>query len=272
MRRKQECLKPEGKTRPPDKGSSRTLRGSDYGSYRLSLKEWMTYGLLGVGVCGLIAYTFYRSLIAFVLLLPFGAAYPLYKRRDLRKERFRRLTLQFKEGILILSSFLGAGYSMENGLAMSIKELEALCGADAMITEEFRMLSQGIKMNRPIELLLEEFGERSHIQDVNNFAQVFAAARRSGGELVEIIGNTASIIRDKIQVQEEIYTMTAARIFEQKIMDCIPFAIILYIDITSPGFFTIMYSTWAGRGIMTACLILYAAAVLLSRHILDIEV
>ena len=260
------------KARPPDKSGVRVLRGCDYGSYQLSLKEWVTYGLMGVGVCGLAAYTFYRSMAAFAFLFPFGAAYPLYKRRDLKKERLRRLTLQFKEGILILSSFLGAGYSMENGLAMSLKELETLCGADAMITEEFRMLSQGIKMNRPIELLLEEFGERSHIQDVNNFAQVFAAARRSGGELVEIIGNTAGIIRDKIQVQEEIYTMTAARIFEQKIMDCIPFAIILYIDITSPGFFKIMYSTWAGRGIMTACLILYIAAVLLARHILDIEV
>ena len=245
---------------------------TDYSSYRLSAKEWLLYGALGTAVCALAAYTFYRSIIAFVMLLPLGLAYPLWKRKDLKEERLRRLTLQFKEGILVLASFLSAGYSLENGLSMSVKELEELCGADAMITEEFRQLVSGVKMNRPVELMLAQLGERSGIQDVDNFAQVFTAARRSGGELVEIIGYTAGIIRDKVQVQEEIHTMTAARVFEQKIMNGIPFAIILYIDVTSPGFFHMMYTTWAGRAVMTVCLFLYGAAVILAGYILKIEV
>lgn len=256
--------KPSGKARPPDV--------TEYSRYTLSIKEWIRYGLVGAAVCALTAYTFYRSLAAFGLLLPLGLAYPLWKRKDLRRERERRLTLQFKEGILTLSSFLSAGYSLENGLSMSLKELEELCGSDAMITEEFRCLVSGVKMNRPVELLLEQFGERSGIQDVDNFAQVFAVARRSGGELVEIISHTAGIIRDKVQVQEEIHTMTAARVFEQKIMNGIPFAIILYIDLTSPGFFHMMYTTWAGRAVMTLCLGLYAGAVILAERILAIEV
>ena len=80
------------------------------------------------------------------------------------------------------------------------------------------------------------------------------------------------VIRDKIQVQEEIQTMTAARIFEQKIMNGIPFGMILYIDFTSPGFFDIMYGTWMGRLIMTLCLAFYMGAVMLSGKILDIEI
>ena len=49
-----------------------------------------------------------------------------------------------------------------------------------MITEEFLYGSRG-KMNRPVELLLADMGRRSGIQDVDQFAQVFAAAKRSGG-------------------------------------------------------------------------------------------
>ena len=64
-------------------------------------------------------------------------------------------------------------------------------------------------MNRPVELLLADMGRRSGIQDVDQFARVFAAAKRSGGELTDIISQTAGIIRDKIQVQEEIHTLTA---------------------------------------------------------------
>lgn len=250
--------------RPPDE--------TDYRIYRLSPGEWILYGALGVGICGLAAYTFYRSLFLFLALAPFGLLYPLYKRGDLKKQRLRRLEQQFKEGILVLASFLSAGYSLENGLSMSVKELEVLYGKDGMITYEFGILCAGVRMNRPVELLLMEFGARSGMEDVDNFAQVLAAARRSGGELVEIINYTAGIIRDKIQVKEEIRTMTASRVFEQKIMNGIPFMIVLYIDLTSPGFFRVMYETLMGRTVMTLCLAAYAGAVLLAGRILDIEV
>lgn len=265
----QEIVRP----RPGGKGHrARPPDGTDYRHYKLSPGEWMMYGGLGTAICGLCAYTFYRSLIIFLALWPLGVLYPLYKREDLKKERLRRLELEFKEGILVLSSFLSAGYSLENGLTMSVKELEILYGEDGLVTREFKTLCAGVKMNRPVEQLVMELGARSGLDDVDNFAQVLAAARRSGGELVEIINYTAGIIRDKVQVKEEIRTMTASRVFEQKIMNGIPFMIVLYIDITSPGFFNVMYGTLLGRTVMSLCLALYAGAVLLSKKILDIEV
>ena len=66
--------------------------------------------------------------------------------------------------------------------------------------------------------------------------------------------------------------MTAAKQFEQKIMNLIPFFLVLYGDVSSPGFFDMMYQTGAGRGIMTGCLVLYAAAYALAGRILRIEV
>lgn len=230
------------------------------------------YGAWGVGVCGLAAYTFYRNITVFLIFLPFGACYPLYKREDLKKERSRRLELQFKEGIQVLSSFLSAGYSLENSLALSVGELEALYGKKGMIAEEFSILSAGVRMNRPAEELLMAFGERSGLEDVDYFAQVLSNAKRSGGELVDIIRQTAGIMRDKAQVKEEIHTMTASKVFEQKIMNSIPFLIVLYIDITSPGFFHVMYGTWMGRAVMTVCLGVYGFALVLSKKILEIEI
>ena len=66
--------------------------------------------------------------------------------------------------------------------------------------------------------------------------------------------------------------MTASRVFEQKIMNAVPFGIVLYIDFTSPGFFRQMYGLWSGRAVMTLCLLMYAGAAALSKHILNIEV
>jgi len=127
-------------------------------------------------------------------------------------------------------------------------------------------------MNIPIEKALDEFAIRSGLEDIRNFAKVVKIAKRSGGELVSIINQTTSVIGDKIRVKEEILTMTAARRFEQMIMNIIPAAIIIYIDITSPGFFVLMYTTIFGRVIMSICVVLYGVAIVMSQKILDIEI
>ena len=257
---------------PSPAGSRANAPPMDYRIYRLSPREWVLYGGEGIAFCALAAYVFYRSLAVFAVMAPLGLLYPLYRRRDLQRERTERLNLQFKEGISVLASFLSAGYSLENALAMSAAELEALYGRQSMMAGEFDRIAAGARMNQPVEKLFMDFGRRSGSQEADSFAQVLAAARRSGGELVEIIGHTAGIIRDKMQVQEEIHTMTASRVFEQKIMNAVPFGVVLYIDLTSPGFFRQMYSLWSGRIVMTICLVLYGAAVLLAKRILAIEV
>ena len=244
----------------------------DYGVYRLCLKEWLIYSGYGLGACALTAYAFYRSGAAFALLAPFGLLYPLYKKRELKEDRSRKLSLEFKDGILILASFLSAGYSIENALSLSARELSLLHGGEAMMVREFESLASKVHRNLTVEAAFMDLGERSGLDDVNNFAQVFATAKRSGGDLVEIMSHTAGIIRDKVQVQEEIYTMTASKAFEQRIMSMIPFFIVFYIDFTSPGFFDSMYETMAGRCIMTVCLAVYGAAFIMAKKILEIEV
>lgn len=244
----------------------------DYSRYRLSVGQWLLYGGAGIGLCGLTAYIFYRSLMAFFILLPAGLLFPLAQKSRLKKKRFRQLSLEFKDGIQIMASYLSAGYSLENAVAMSAGELKELYGSRGMVAAEFEELARRAKMNRPVEEGLLDLGERSGLEDVSSFAQVVAAAKRRGGGLVEMISQTAGIIRDKIQVQEEIHTMTAAKVFEQQVMSAVPFLIVLYIDLTSPGFFSVMYETMAGRWVMTLCLGVYGAALYLAGRILDIAV
>ncbi len=171
-----------------------------------------------------------------------------------------------------MAGLLAAGYSMENALEAGITELTALYGSGGMLVKEFAFMTKQIKLNCTAEQALENFAERSGIEEVGSFVQVFIVAKRGGGDLVSIMNRTAESIRDKIQVFEEIRTMTAARRYEQRIMNLLPFLIILYVDFTSPGFFNLIYTSVTGRILMTICLGVYAAAFWLSGKILDIEV
>ena len=141
-----------------------------------------------------------------------------------------------------------------------------------MILQEFEYMAHLVYVNVPIEKAFEDFGERSGIDDIRNFAKVVRIAKRSGGELIGIINHTAGVIHDKTKIKEEILTLTAAKRFEQKIMNLFPIFIILYVDLTSPGFFTVMYTTFIGKAAMSICLLLYIFAMYISDRLLNIEV
>ena len=66
--------------------------------------------------------------------------------------------------------------------------------------------------------------------------------------------------------------MLSARRMEQKVMNAVPFGILLYISVTSRGFFDVLYGNLPGILIMTTCLSIYVGSVLLSEKIVNIEV
>lgn len=229
------------------------------------------YGSCGIALCALTAYTYYRSLIVFLAMLPLGLLYPCWKRKALARARMERLRLEFRDGIVILASSLSAGYSVENAFLAGCRELEQLHGENSMIAEEFQRICAQMRMNQPVEPLLLDFGRRSCLEEVNSFAQVFAAAKRSGGNLTSVISHTAQVIRDRTQLREELMSITAQKQLEQRIMNGLPYFLVLYLDVTSPGFFQLMYNTVLGRVVMTLCLAVYITALILAGKILDIQ-
>ena len=244
----------------------------DYNSYRFSVSEWLKYSLLAVLAAAIGSYIFYKSIIIFSCLLPFCFLYPNLKRKELIAAKKRRLVVEFKEAIMILSSLLNAGYSLENSVKEALVELRLLYAKDNLIIKEFEYINQLIYMNISVERAFDDLAYRSHSEDIRSFAKVLRIAKRSGGELESIIAHTVGVIGDKVRIKEEIITMTTAKRFEQNVMNIFPLFIVLYIDISSPGFFNIMYTTIIGRACMSIGLAVYLFAIYISKRLLNIEV
>ena len=244
----------------------------DYNSYRFSVLEWLKYSLLAVLAVAIGSYIFYKSIIIFSCLFPFCFLYPILKRKELIAAKKRRLVVEFKEAIMILSSLLNAGYSLENSVKEALVELRLLYAKDNLIIKEFEYINQLIYMNISVERAFDDLAYRSHSEDIRSFAKVLRIAKRSGGELESIIAHTVGVIGDKVRIKEEIITMTTSKRFEQNVMNIFPLFIVLYIDISSPGFFNIMYTTVIGRACMSIGLIVYLFAIYISKRLLNIEV
>ena len=244
----------------------------DYNDYVLQPVEYLRLFMTTLLMDALVAYTFYQSRRLFLAAVPACLLYPFLQRPALCAKRRQELLLQFKEALSVLSSFLSAGYSTENAFRASVPELRHLFSPDAMIVREFEQIVHGMSLHKPVELLLSDFAYRSGLEDAANFAEVFSVAKKKGGHLVKIISHTASVIRDKIQLSEDILTMNAARRYEQRIMNLVPFLIIVYMNFTSPDFFRTLYTTLLGRITMTFCLLVYLCSVWLAGRIMNIEV
>ena len=238
----------------------------------MSKTEWMTGLFFGVGVTAVFAYLFYRSLYAVIFLCPIIPFCIRAQKKRLCAKRRTDLKLQFKDALQAISAALQAGYSMENAIVEAHHDMENMYGERSLIAEELAVIIGGIRNNRTVEELFVNLAKRSGIEDIRDFVEVFTLAKRGGGDLISVIRVCSVTIGDKIETSKEIETLIAAKKLEGRIMDVVPCFMMLYMDLSSPGFFDVLYRTLLGRVLMTICLAAYLGAILLSERIMSVEV
>ena len=139
------------------------------------------------------------------------------------------------------------------------------------MVSELNKIRSKLSLHQPLDELFLELGRRSCVEDIITFAQIYATARRSGGNLVKVMKRTAENIGEKIEIQREIQTTIAGKKMESTCMMVIPLLIIMYLQFCSPGFLDPLYEEQMGRLFMTGALMVYVAAVMWSRRIMRIE-
>lgn len=247
-------------------------QGLQYNAYRFSRGEALFTCMYIVFLVCFLAVLFYRSILAVLFLSPVG--YRVWKKEKEKKiqKRKKELGLQFKDCIQSVSANLRAGYSIENAFRESYSEICLLHGKDSGMAAELARLTQGLANNISLESLLLSLGERSGVTDIREFAEIFSIAKRNGGNMTDILMKTSLIIGKKMETDKEIQVLVSAKQMEQRIMNLVPFAIILYVSFTSPGFFDVLYHNPLGITVMTVCLSVYFAAYELSAKIVNIRV
>lgn len=245
---------------------------TDYQDYRFSWKERLRILIEFLILSGGFAYLFYRSWVVFAFLWGF---YPIYRRRkkqQLTQKRQDILCRQFKDSIQCAASSMAAGYSIENAFREAYAEMRMQYGPDALMTGELRYMNSCLSLNIPLEQLLYDFANRSGLEDVRSFCEVFTFAKRSGGDFMKIIHMTADRISDKNELMEAIRTEIAGKRMEQKLMNLMPLFILLYVDVSFGGYLDGLYHNPFGVLVMTVCLVVYMCAYLLSEKIMSIEI
>lgn len=248
----------------------RSLTGLSLKWRELISERALLYLAEGAAMAAAAAWLFYQSGIAAAVLSPFAIPYCIYRLKGEREKKKRILSEQFRELLGSVNNALRSGDSPENAFREGYREMVYEYGEYAPITRELAKLVGGLDNRIPLEKLLDDFAGRAGTEEIREFAEVFRIAKRGGGNMTEILSRTASLIEERLDVENEISIMLGSRRLEQRIMDATPFMIIFYIGITSPGFFDVLYHNPEGIAFMTLCLGAYLCALSLSEKILSV--
>ena len=244
----------------------------NYQDYHLSKKERLYGWIIALGITSVIAFLFYRSWWA-MLLLP--AMYPVIQRRlkvQLQKKRLGDLQEHFMQGIQVLNSGLQAGMSMENAWKEVEKECELLYGKQDAFYLEVRTMNRTVTYNQPIEQLFLDFSHRTGIADIISFAEIFGYGKRSGGNWKIILDRTVTQIAERYEAEREIAVMVAAKRLEQQVMNLVPLGMLLFLQVSSWEYVSVLYHNSLGVMCMSICLAVYLFAICLAEKIMEIRV
>lgn len=248
------------------------LRAPVYEGYLPTKKEAILILLKGIAFSIITGVLFYNNILAALIFLPF---WHLYKKKEkaaiIEKKKFK-LNMEFSDAIGCLAGVLEGGTSVENAVGQTYRDMAITHDKESMIMKELKVINFQTGNNIRIEDAFLDLAKRTDLEDVRSFADVFATAKRTGGNILAIIRETSGTIRTKTEVARELRTMMASKKFESDIMRIIPYLMLIYLRMSSPQMLMPLYGNIKGIAFMSMMLLLYITMSLVTEKIVRIRI
>ena len=246
---------------------------TDYSVYVLSTREKVNFLAVGYICTFAVVYLFYHSIwlslvsgVMPVFVLNRYSSFLAGKRRDY-------LLIQFRDMLYSVSASVAAGRQLGEAFEESLESLKLMYSEDSPLLQELESMVRNIRENKQNDVkLLFQFAQRSHCEDIQNFAEVCLTCSRTGGDLMEVLRNTSEVLADKMDIERQIAAFTAQKRLEGRIITVMPVAVIICLDLFSPDYLDVLYTTLTGRLIMTLALAGICVAYRIADKLTRIEV
>jgi len=225
-----------------------------------------------LGLLALCSYLFYRN---FFLLFLFFPAYlkgkPLFEKYRHGKQN-DALLREFRDFLFSLSASFATGRHMREAMHSASSYLREIYGKDSILAEKLDDMCAAIEETGASEAeVFSGFAEESDLEDIRTFIDVYCTCIETGGNMVLAVDKAAEVIGEKIKLEGEIKAMIAQKKFEGRLIAVMPFVMLFFLQLMAPSYLEIMYTTIAGRLLMTMALLLNLFTVLWIERMTNIE-
>ena len=243
----------------------------DYRIYTFSWKERLVCWIEGMVLNGTVSILFFDSFLAMIPGVMLVFFYHQEKKRRLMRRRIHHLRKEFQCFLNEMIAALQTGRSIENAFLEAIKDTEKYLEQETIFVMEMKKIGGSMSVGEPLEKLLLDFSTRSHLEEMEYFAEVFLIGKHSGGNLIGIMKNTIRMLQERMDAEEELYTILTEKQVEFYLMSIIPLVILLYLRIGANQLIQSLYGNITGICMMSLCLLIYGGCYLYGKRILEID-
>ncbi|MDD5823583.1 MAG: hypothetical protein PUD55_04110 [Firmicutes bacterium] len=225
---------------------------TDLNQYEMTKYEECIFYAILAGASIIIAMLFYRNIFFAVVVIPFAPSIKSYVIEEMKQRRRREFMAQFRDELFVLSTAIGAGRSMKDAIGESIPGIMEIHGEGCILGRQLEIIYERLETGGENDVeLLNELGVMSGIEDVLDFAAIYAICKKTGASIITAINKAASVIIDKMTIDNEVREIVRRKESEGLLILAMPILIILFLNLFSPDYIDPLYSCFAGRLIMT---------------------
>ncbi|MBV9581636.1 MAG: type II secretion system F family protein, partial [Chloroflexi bacterium] len=155
-----------------------------------------------------------------------------------RRSAFQR---GLPEALDRVTGALRAGYGLEYGFDLVAREGSPPC------SEEFGQILQELNLGGDLEEALARLVVRVNSEDAHLLATAVAVQRRTGGNLVEVLGQMGQMLRDRERLRRDVQVLTTAPRVSGYVVALLPLLTLLVMYFTSRYYIDTLLSEPIGR-------------------------
>jgi tight adherence protein B len=201
----------------------------------------LVFGSVLAGVCLFTLRPFVGSVVAATVGAALGFFLPMVWLRFKRAQRLENFDKALPDALDLIAGALRAGFGLAHGLDLVTKSKEGPCA------EEFGQVLQEVNLGSDLDVSLARITERIDSEDARLLATAVAVQRRTGGNLIEVLGPLASVIRERQRLKRDVQVITTAPRVSGYVVALLPLLTLLVMYLTSQYYVDTLFSSNTGR-------------------------
>ncbi len=215
---------------------------------------------------GALGFLLLRNPIGALLGAGLGLLLPRIWIKYMSVRRQKDFSSQMVDGLMLLSSSLRAGMSLNQALEVLVEEMPP------PISDEFALVVKENQMGVALQDCLVHLKQRMPIDDLDLIIAAIGISRETGGDLTEIFGQLVFTMREKKKLEGRVKALTVQGRLQGIIMGILPIAFGIFIYFVNPRNFQIMLEDNVGQALLMWAVISELIGIILIKKLSRVEV
>ncbi len=162
-----------------------------------------------------------------------------------RVRRLSKFELQLPEAIDLFNRSMRAGHNIHSGLETIASE------TSEPVKGEFKKVTEEMALGLQLDTALRNLGDRVPLIDLKFFITGLILQRQTGANMVEVLENMATLVRERLDLAAKMQAATAQQRFSAGLLCALPIVFAIGLWFLKPEFIILLYTDETGSKLLT---------------------